>query len=284
MMGMKSIAVHKRRRYPVALISMLLVIVVLGLLFISRDGVYIITDEAELLLYGRTGATVKTIQAALRLHRPVHIVSMPFSSDRKLLSEFLVRNTSSRGIFVIPSRFQVHGEIFAQQHPDSSVVFWGSGATPFQKSSINYAADLQRAAEIAGPLAVQSGISPALVFPENMDTEMLANLTQAFEEGLVKQGFYNGTVVLTSKNDVLPPVSSMVLFPTTILLPDSSMPVILFSEVRNAFLPDTVIAVFDDSLWPHIADLVSSLKKNEKREYYSELRNPKELFRLRNRF
>lgn len=267
-----------------AIISILFVFIVLELLFISRAGVYIITDEAELLLYGRTRATVKTIQAALRLYRPVHIVSLPLSPDRKLLSEFLVRNTSSRGIFVIPSRFQVLGETFAQQHPDASVVFWGSGMAPFQKSSIDYAVDLQRAAEIAGPLAVQSGTSPALVFPENMDTEMLANLTQAFEECLVQQGFNKGPVVLTSKNDVLPTVSSIVLFPTTIPLPESSIPVILFSEVQNAFLSDTVIAVFDDSLWPHIADLVSSLKKNEKREYYSELRNPKELFRLRNRF
>ncbi|WP_304223875.1 hypothetical protein [Gracilinema caldarium] len=251
----------KKRFYILSIFF--LIILSIGLLFVSRPGVYIMTDEAELFIYGKNRAILQTLKASFSLFRPVIIVSMPSSADLDLQLTSIEKSAPPPGALIVPIRYQPAAEAYSKKHPQVDVILWGQGsASSFVNTFfVDYAADISRAAGIAGPLASKTGLPPAIVFPLSFTEEYRNQLKQAFDEGLLAYGFSQGAVVLEKGNEAGLSLSSMTLFPSDASLQSIVAPIILFSGIRKDLLSKSVIAVFDDSPWPHIAALISGEKR-----------------------
>jgi hypothetical protein len=240
-----------------------------GVLFFSRSGVFILSDEAELLIYGKNRAVWQAITAGIRLFRPVHILSLPESADEALKLSFIEKKAASRSIIITPIRYEEVAETFKQGHTGTVVLLWGRDYT------IDYERDLERAATIAGPLAVQTGQVPALLLPPSMDDVRRDSLKQAFDRGLTEMGFSQGSILIVNLSEPAVPLSSVTLFPADLALQNLSAPLIVFSGIRDELLPPSVVAVFDDTLWPHIAEIVASYKNDTKISLFSVPRTRK---------
>ncbi|MCA1949809.1 MAG: hypothetical protein LDL24_04510 [Treponema sp.] len=240
-----------------------LIILSIGILFVSRPGVYVMTDDTELFIYGKNRAIVETLKASFFLFRPVFILSMPPSGDLDLQLASIEKSAPSPGALIVPIRYQPAAEAYSKKYPQVDVILWGQGsASSFVNTFfVDYAADMSRAAGIAGPLASKTGLPPAIMFPLSFAEEYRNQLKQAFDEGLLAYGFSQGAVVLDKSNEAGQALSSVTLFPSDFSLQSISAPMILFSGIRKDLLSKSVIAVFDDSPWPHIAALVSREKR-----------------------
>jgi hypothetical protein len=246
-----------------------LALLFVGVLFFSRSGVFILSDEAELLIYGKNRAVWQAITAGIRLFRPVHILSLPESADEALKLSFIEKKAASRSIIITPIRYEEVAETFKQGHTGTVVLLWGRDYT------IDYERDLQRAASIAGPLAVQTGQVPALLLPPFMDDVRRDSLKQAFDRGLTEMGFSQGSILIVNLSEPAVPLSSVTLFPADLALQNLSAPLIVFSGIRDELLPPSVVAVFDDTLWPHIAEIAASYKNDTKISLFSVPRTRK---------
>lgn len=246
-----------------------LALLFVGVLFFSRSGVFILSDEAELLIYGKNRAVWQAITAGIRLFRPVHILSLPESADEALKLRFIEKKAASRSIIITPIRYEEVAETFKQGHTGTVVLLWGRDYT------IDYERDLQRAATIAGPLAVQTGQVPALLLPPSMDDVRRDSLKQAFDRGLTEMGFSQGSILIVNLSEPAVPLSSVTLFPADLALQNLSAPLIVFSGIRDELLPPSVVAVFDDTLWPHIAEIAASYKNDSKISLFSVPRTRK---------
>lgn len=253
-------AVGKKRFYIVPIISLLIISV--GIIFFTRPGVYIISDEAELFIYGKNRAMLQTLKAASSLFRPVSIVTMPQTADVDLQLVYIEKSAPSPWALIVPIRYQPVAEAFSQKHPKAEVLLWGRGSTSsfLSSFSVDYAADLSRAAKIAGPLASKMGIPPAIMFPRAFDAEYRNQLKLVFDQGLSAYGVSQGALILEKGSERITALSSVTYFPSDSSLQSLSAPMILFSGIRKDLLPNSVIAVFDDSLWPHIAAVASGKK------------------------
>jgi len=242
-----------------------LLLLSIGGLFFSRTGVYILSDEAELLIYGKNRAWWHTVKAGLRLFRPVHILSLPESADEVLKLSTIKKNVPSQSIIITPIRYEQAAESYKLEHSGVVVLLWGRNYT------IDYQGDMKRAAAIAGPLAVQTGSTPALLFPPSMDEVSRDSLKQAFDDGLTEIGFSQGSILIGNPSETSLRLSSVTLFPGAWALQNLSAPLILFSGARDELLPRSVLAIFDDSLWPHIAEIVNSFIKDVKIRLFSSV-------------
>ncbi|MEW6563895.1 MAG: hypothetical protein AB1404_00180 [Spirochaetota bacterium] len=235
-------------------------------LFFSRSAVFILTDETELLLYGNYRALLQTVKAAARLLRPVYMVSVPQVSDEALQRDYLEQKLPERSIIITPSRFEQASQGFKNRHPSSVVLILE------RQYIIDYKSDVKRAAEIAGPLAKKTDQTPGLLLPSSMDDTLRETLKQTFDEGLAEKGWSHGSILIDEAREVPSNLSSILTFPTNQRLQNASVPIILFSSINDDFLPRSVIAVFDDSFWPHIAEMVVFYEKNVKMNFNSVLR------------
>lgn len=243
-----------------------LVILLIGGLFFNRSGVYILSDEAELLVYGTNRALWHTIKAGISLFRPIHILTMPETKDVELQLSTLTKKVSPQGTIITPFRYEQVVEIFQSRHSKAKVIMWG------RDYAIDYQRDLKRAAAIAGTLAADTSLPPALVLPSFIDDASKEHLKKAFDEGLLENGYNQVSLLIKEPNETPPSCSSITLFPGAVTVQKFSVPIVLFSSIKDALLPQSVTAVFDDSLWPHIVEMIVYNEKNIKINLMSALR------------
>lgn len=216
-----------------------------------------------MLIYGKNRAILQTLKASFSLFQPVYIVSMPPSADVDLQLASIEKSALSPKVLIVPIRYQSAAEAFAIKYPEVAVILWGCGSVSsfLPTFFVDYAADLSRAAHIAAPLVSKTGFPPAIMFPLSFDTEYRNQLKRAFDEGLAVYGYTDGAIVLEKDIGAGLSLSSVTLFPSDISLQSLSAPLILFSSIRKDLLSKSVIAVFDDSLWPHISAVARSLRE-----------------------
>lgn len=235
-------------------------------LFFSRSAVFILTDETELLLYGKYRALLQTMKAAGSLFRPVYMVSLPQVTDEAIQLGFLETRLPKRSIIITPYRYEQAAQVFKNGHPGSVLLI------SEREFTIDYKSDIKRAADIAGPLAKKADQSPGLILPRSMDNTLRETLQQAFDEGLAEKGWLQGSFLIDELGEIPANLSCIVTFPTDQRLQNYSVPIIVFSSIKDDFLPKSVIAIFDDSFWPHIAEMVVSYENKVKMEVNSVLR------------
>ncbi|AEJ19837.1 hypothetical protein Spica_1694 [Gracilinema caldarium DSM 7334] len=249
--------------YIILIVS--LIFFAVGCLFCSRTKVFILSDELEMLLYGKNRALWQTIKASIRLYRPVQIIYVPQVADKTQCLNFLEKKIVSNSFIIAPVRYESVAAELKRKNPKMVIVIWG------KDFSINYQIDAKRAAKIAGPLAMKTGKPPALFIPSTINDITVEGFVETCNESLREIGFLQGLSLITNITKNLTNYSSVILFPEELSLQNNTVPLILFSGIHKGLLPPSVIAVFDDTLWPHIKEIVTFYNKNIKKKLLSVL-------------
>jgi len=251
------------KRYIILILSLMLLAA--GGFFFSRTRVFILSDELEMLLYGKHRALWQTIRASIRLCRPVQIIYVPQMADQTHRLSFIEKKILPTSFIIAPIRYESEVATLKKKNPKIVITIWG------KDFSINYQIDAQRAANIAGPLAMKTGKTPAIFIPSTIDDITFEGFVGHFNDSLKEIGFLQGVSLITKMTTNLKDYSSVILFPEELSLQTNTIPLILFSGIQRGLLPPSVLAVFDDTLWPHIPEIVVYYNKNVKKNLISVL-------------
>ena len=239
------------------LIIVLLVFLTLGVTFLSRSPVLIVTDPSFNLMYGIQRQRMKVIKASTQLFRRV----VPVLVDERVGPDLvvLVVEEASRSPWAVlfPHRYLEGAQFYKNSHPEVPVLVM-EGRSPKPRASVpaetqliffdmDTAGDLYRAGLCA---AVITGDAKRVLF---FSDEPLPNFyREAFRAGLRDLGFLGDPIYVSASSLDSSSYSdvgcAVVTGPAARFLErNQNIPMILFSWIDPALTPRTVKILFDDS-------------------------------------
>jgi len=235
-------------------IALLFVLTLTGMFFL-RSPVLIVTDASFYQLYGSQRFRLAVIRNSLELFRRVIAVPVSENAGPDVIALVVEAALRSPRAVLFPQRYIEGARIFNDRHPEVPVlVMWGRNPLPDifrQESGIVFvrtdnATDLYRA-----------GLSAAILVNEERDVLFFTDgslrdqYREAFEDGLLNQGFTNRMVYLDAFMDHVSYIEIgcvIVAGPALRFLERGlDIPVILFSWIDPVQTPRSVRIVFNDS-------------------------------------
>ena len=244
-------------------------------IFLCRSPVIIVADTASMLLGGEARIRRESAAAAFALFRPVKTIIMADDAGDDVIP-YAIDKASRRPYCVLfPLRFARSAQQYRQLNPNTLIVIlegrFGENNTPAltalggsQVGYFIYRTDIN--ADFFG-----AGLA-AYILDKESNIENNGRIVVFLEPGVQRQGreaFFRAintlenppeTVFLTSFSQYseIPGLSCVVLAGTGIefLEHDLSVPMILFSRIDPALVPNEVVIVLDDSPWAQAARAV----------------------------
>ena len=246
-------AVSRRWKRKIPFFIVLFIFLCAGVVFLLRSPVLIVTDISFSQIYGTTRLQLKLYETTLKLFRRVIPVLVNEGAGPDLIALAAeAASKSPRAVFF--SYRHLEGARFYKENNAEITVFVMAGRNPKPKEETELifvhtdtAQDLYKAGLFAALLAVDNNV--LLLNDNNLTVEQ----SRAFREGLVVQGFLgisnliNATEEYYNYSDL---GCVVVQGPAVKFLEENrQIPIILFSWLDPALLPQTVKLVFDDSPW-----------------------------------
>lgn len=242
-----------------------LVVGTLGLVYLLRPPLLIVTDLSFSMLYGPQRLRERAIRTSWELFRRVEPVFVNEGAGASLIALAVEASSRRPWAVIFPHRYLTGARVFQENNSDVPVLVLGGprpyGETALRFARTNTALDLYRAGLSAAKFAGEGNV---LFFSDGVLQEELRTV---FTNGLRAQGFtkdpifVNAAFGFPSFDDigcvvVAAPVSGF-------FEQGLDIPVILFSWTNPDFTPSAVKLVFDDSCWALASRAARALPRQE---------------------
>ncbi|MDR3161967.1 MAG: hypothetical protein LBU28_10180 [Spirochaetaceae bacterium] len=257
----------KKLRFIIAGLAAFLVLAVLALgiwFAFFRPPVILVSDAFFDGIYGPWRTRIKQAETALRLFRPVKIVTIGENADSEMAALAVEETEDSPYGVLFPFRYVEGARRYARLHPEIPSVVLG-GRLPTEAEVLylptDTAGDLYRAGRGAALLVPAGG--GVYVF---QDPRLTPEERRSFSEGLRDGGWegepeyvYGGT----SLKDITGVSVLMSGAPPRFFEEAVRTAVILFSWIDPALTSQDVKVVFDDSPWALAVEAVQAMSGGE---------------------
>ena len=238
--------------------TILIFALILGIIFISRSPVLIVTDSSFGQLYGSRRLWFRNIRTSLELFRRIIPVEVFENAGPDLVALAVVNISPSPRAVLFPYRYQEAALYYIDMYPEIPVYVTGGRMIP-QDQSVAFvrtdtAVDLYRAGLYAALLAGEKGVLFA------SSDYIHDDYSDAFLLGLHDQGYERAPVLLNVSDSFssFEEIGCIVIIGNAgrFIEQDSSIPVILFSWADPSFTPGNVKLMFDDSPWVMVREIL----------------------------
>jgi hypothetical protein len=256
---------EKRRLLLLAIVAgIVLALGISCIVFFTRAPVLVVTDISFVSLYGAGRVRLERARASLALFRPVKQVVIADDAGDDI-AYFAVGEASSRPFCVLfPVRFADAAGLYRERFPEIPVAILEGRGTDRNQATLDpgestagnffqFATDMESDFYRAGLCAaILDGDKNGriVVF---LDDSIQNEGREAFLRGLRDQGKETAPLFFTSFSELsgFSGISCVVLAGSgaEFLEKNQEIPVILFTWLNTAFIPENTILVFDDSPW-----------------------------------
>jgi hypothetical protein len=231
----------------------------LGVFFLFRPPILIVTDASFLQLYGSRHLKQENRRAELKLFRQLIPVIVDEGAGPDLVASAAEDAFRLPWAVFFPYRYLEGARLYKEKNPDVPVLVAGRPASKEAGDSVitfvaaDAKADLYRAGLCAALLA---GEKKVLIFDAGLFPD---EYRESFREELITRGFFEEPVFQRPSTNYpsYPEIGCIIATGPAagFMEQDLEIPVILFSWTDPAITPRTVKIVFDDSPWVLAAEV-----------------------------
>jgi hypothetical protein len=233
-------------------------------IFHARPPVLVVADMSFLQLYGESRARRENFRSSLSLLRPVKTVAIADDSGDDIV-QFAITEISSRPFCVVfPQRFTAAARLYREQNPQIQVILLEGRLSKNKPDDFNgffiYKTDIEADFYRAGVFAaiIEGGKNGKIVV--FMETQLQRQCRETFLSAFSEMEEPPEPLFYTSFSQYseIPELSCVVLAGSgaEYIEKFSGVPVVFFTWIDPAVLPNDVVLVVDDSPWAQVREAV----------------------------